>query len=155
MTSVQRGSTIFLKGVVVLTGLVVLGMCAALPFVALSDTAGYAPILFGLYAPALPFFFALYQALKLLGLIDKNKAFSEVSVSALKNIKYCGFVISALFMAGMPYVFYVADNDDAPGVVALGLVIVGASFVIGVFAALMQRLLHDALVLKSENDLTV
>ena len=36
-------------------------------------------------ASAIPFYFALYQAFKLLRYIDKNKAFSELSVKALKK----------------------------------------------------------------------
>lgn len=42
-------------------------------------------VLIDLYASAIPFYFALYQAFKLLSFIDKNKAFSELSVRALKR----------------------------------------------------------------------
>ena len=60
-----------------------------------------------------------------------------------------------MYAAGMPYVFYVADQDDAPGVVAIGLVIIGASFVIATAAAVFQKLVQNAVDIKSENDLTV
>ncbi|MDM5326781.1 helix-turn-helix domain-containing protein [Neobacillus sp. CF12] len=40
-----------------------------------------------MYVSAIPFYFALYQAFTLLSYIDKNKAFSEISVKALKKIK--------------------------------------------------------------------
>jgi hypothetical protein len=109
----------------------------------------------GLYVTAIPFFFALYQGLLLLGYIDANTAFSPLSVKALQNIKYCAFSISGIFAAGMPYIFYVGDRDDAPGVVALGLVISASACVIGVFAAVLERLLQNAIDIKSENDLTV
>jgi hypothetical protein len=108
-----------------------------------------------LYITAVPFFFALYQALKLLNLIDKNKAFTHDSVVAFRNIQYCAYIISGLFILGMPYIFHVADRDDAPGVVAIGLVIIGASFVIGTFSAVMHTLVRNAVDIKSENDLTV
>jgi hypothetical protein len=62
--------------------------------------------------------------LKLLSCIDKNRAFSDLAVRALRDIKYCAIVISALYTAGMPYIVYVADKDDAPGVTALGFVII-------------------------------
>lgn len=153
----KLGSTIFLKAVVILIGLIVLAVCAfALPAGIASDKTGYYwPILLGLYVPAVPFFFALYQAIKLLGYIDHGKAFSPDSVSALKYIKYCGLAISALFTAGMPYIFYAADRDDAPGVALVGFIIIGASFVIATAAALFQRLFQSAVDIKSENDLTV
>jgi hypothetical protein len=109
----------------------------------------------GLYVPAIPFFVALYQTLKLLDYIDRNKAFSQLSVRALNSIKYCAIIISAMFAAGMPYVYYVADQDDAPGVVAIGLVIVFASLVIAVFATVLQKLFKNAMAIKAENDLTV
>lgn len=155
----KRGSTLFLRAVVWLFGLLVLALCVfALPQAISDELAGdfdYGFIFLGMYVAAVPFFFALYQALKLLNYIDKNKAFSVPSVKALKNIKYCAFVISGLYALGMPYIFHVADRDDAPGVAALGFVIIGASFVIAVGAAVLQRLVGHAVDIKSENDLTV
>src|SRR5581483_2190876 len=97
----KQGSTLFLKGVVVLLGLIVLALCVfALPYaISMENVGSYRPILFGMYIPAIPFFFALYQALKLLSYIDKNAAFSELSVKALKNIKYSALAISGLYTA--------------------------------------------------------
>src|SRR4051812_5843574 len=122
----KLGSTIFLRGVVIVIGAIVLGLCAfALPAGITSDATGmYRPILAGLYIPAIPFFYALYQTLALLNYIDKNKAFSNLSVDALKRIKLCAVVIAGMFAAGMPYIYFVADKDDAPGVVMVGLVII-------------------------------
>lgn len=153
----KQGSTLFLKTVVLLIGLAVAALCIfALPAGITSDRTGYyRPILLGLYVPAIPFFLALYQALKLLGYIEKNKTFSSVSVTTLKNIKYCAIAISALFAAGMPYIYYAAERDDAPGVILIGMVIIFASIVIATTAAVFQRLLQNAVDIKSENDLTV
>ena len=153
----KQGSTHILRGVVVLIGLVVLALCIlVLPAGIMSDKTGYyRPILLGLYVPATPFFFALFNAIKLLGYIDKNTAFSDASVQTLKSIKNCALLIIGMFTLGMPYIFYAADRDDAPGVVAIGLVIIGASVVIATFAATLQKLLQNAKDIKSENDLTV
>lgn len=154
-----RGSTLILKTAIVLIGLVVLGICVlVLPRLIAAELTGdfdYLPILVGLYIPAVPFFIALYQALKFLSFIDANSAFSLDSVRALKNIKLSAYIISTLFAAGMPYIFYIADLDDAPGLAALGFIIVGASFVIGTAAAVFQKLLQHAVTIKSENDFTV
>lgn len=155
----KRGSTLFLKGTITAIGLLVLAFCLfALPQAIIAETASdfdYLPLMVGLYIPAVPFFLALYQAFKILNYIDQNKAFSELSVKALKNIKYYAFAISAFFAIGMPYIFYLADMDDAPGLVALGLVIIGASCVIATAAGLFQSLLKNIVDIKSENDLTV
>lgn len=155
----KLGSTYILRAVVILLGLIVLGLCLiVLPAGIRSELKGdfdYGAIFAGLYVPAIPFFFALHQTLKLLNNIGRNKAFSKSSVRALKNIKYCGLVISGLFALGMPYIFYVADRDDAPGVALIGFIIIGASFVVATSAAVFQRLVQNAVDIKEENDLTV
>ena len=150
-------STLFLRLVILCIGIAVLSLCIfVLPAGIMSDQTGdYKPILLGMYLPAIPFFVSLHQALKLLEYIDKNKVFSELSVRALKNIKFCAIAISALYAAGMPYIFYVADKDDAPGAVAIGFVIIFASIVISIAVAVAQKLLQNAVDIKSENDLTV
>ena len=155
----KNGSTLFLRAVIVGIGLAALAVFAlALPYLIHGELQGdfdYGVIFVGLYAPGIPFFIALFQGMKLLSYIDKNKAFSEHAVKALRTIKWCGLSISGLFAAGMPYIFKVADQDDAPGVVLIGLIIIGASFVIALFAALLEKLLHNVIEIKSENELTV
>jgi hypothetical protein len=153
----KQVSTLFLRSVVFIIGLIVLAVCVfALPVGISSDeTGGYRPILLGLYVAAVPFFAALYQTLKLLQYIDKNEAFSNLSIKALTFIKYCALAITTLFAVGMPYIYHVADKDDAPGVLALALVIAFASFVIATFAAVLQKLVQNAIDIKTENELTV
>ncbi|WP_203247327.1 DUF2975 domain-containing protein [Sporosarcina beigongshangi] len=157
----KRGSTLFLKTAVILMGMPVLALCTFGVYQLANNPVNpdYAhilyPILIGMYVSAIPFFIALYQAFKLLNYIDNNQSFSELSVTALKNIKFCAMTISGLYMIILPFVFLVADLDDAPGLVIVGMVPVFASMVIAVFAAVLQRLLQEAIHIKSENDLTV
>jgi DUF2975 family protein len=153
----RQGSTLFLKLVVSFIGLAALALCVFLLPATISsgDASDFLPILLGMYITAIPFFFALYQTFKLLIHIDKSEAFSDLSAKALKNIKYCAIAISALYATGMPYIIYVADKDDAPGLTVLGFVTILASIAIATFAAVLQKLLQDALDIKSENDLTV
>lgn len=159
----NRGSTLFLKVTVILIGIPVLALCIFLVpeianFVAeLYPDSAYLKylVLIDLYATAIPFYFALYQAFKLLSYIDKNKAFSELSVRVLQNIKFCAITISSLYVVGMPLFYLIAEKDDAPGIILIGVVMIFASMVIAVFAAVLQRLLQEAIRIKSENDLTV
>ena len=155
----KKGSTFFLKGVIFFIGIAVLILCVfVLPRGIRAEMSGdfdYGFIFLGMYVTAIPFFIGLYQAFKLLNYIDKNEAFSESSITALKYIKYCAGTISGLYALGMPYIFYVADRDDAPGVAAIGFVIIFASLVVSVFAAVLQKLLRSAMDIKSENELTV
>ncbi|MGI6763641.1 MAG: DUF2975 domain-containing protein [Bacillus licheniformis] len=159
----KRGSTLFLKIAVILIGIPVLALCIFfVPEIANFAAELYPGISYlkylvyaDLYVTAIPFYFALYQAFKLLSYIDKNKAFSGLSVRALKNIKYCAVTISIFYAAGMPVFYLMAEIDDAPGIIVIGLVIIFASMVIAVFAAVLQKLLKEAIDIKSENDLTV
>ncbi|MGP4060313.1 DUF2975 domain-containing protein [Halobacillus litoralis] len=159
----KHGTTLFLKLAVILIGMPVLALCIF--FVpGIADYAGevFPDIAFMkylvfvyLYVTAIPFYFALYQAFKLLNYIDNNKAFSDLSVKALKVIKHCAITISVLYVIFMPLLYIIAEADDAPGLIVIGMVIIFASTVISVFAAVLQRLLQDAIHIKSENDLTV
>ncbi len=159
----KRGSTLFLKLAVFLIGMPILALCIFI----VPEVADFAAVIFPdmqyikylvyiyLYATAVPFYIALYQAYKLLSNIDQNHAFSELSVKALKNIKFCAILISFLYVIGMPFIYLMAEIDDAPGLIVIGMVIIFASTVIAVFAAVLQRLLQEAIHIKSENDLTV
>ena len=159
----KRGSTTFLKVIIFLVGIAVLALCIFLvpkignfagelyPDIAYMKSL----VLIDMYAAAIPFYFALYQAFKLLSYIDKNQAFSELSVKALKNIKYCAITISTLYLLGMPLYYLMAKRVDPPSFIPIGLVIIFASMVIAVFSAVLQRLLQEAINIKSENDLTV
>lgn len=159
----KLGTTLFLKIAVILIGLPVLALCIFfVPKIANFAAELYPDmtylkylVLIDLYASAIPFYFALYQAFKLLSYIDKNKAFSELSVRALKTIKNCAITISGLYVVGMPLFYLIAEMDDAPGIILIGMVVIFASMVIAVFAAVLQRLLQEAIDIKSENDLIV
>ncbi|KAA1191521.1 DUF2975 domain-containing protein [Paenibacillus sp. B2(2019)] len=157
----MKRETLFLKIVVILIGLPVLALCIfwlpTIPNKAAGDYRVYLvyPVLIGVYVTVIAYFVALYQALRLLSYIDKNKAFSELSIKALKNIIYCAIIISILYAAGMPLIYEMAQEADAPGLIVLGLVMTCAPIVIAVFAAVLQKLLKNAIEIKSENDLTV
>jgi ABC-type uncharacterized transport system permease subunit len=157
----MKRETLFLKVAITLVGIPVLALCIfGLPWIAKAAADHYPayllyPALAVMYASVLPFYLALYQAVKLLSFIDQNKAFSESSVGALKYIKYCAAVIALIYAAGMPLFFLMGQKDDAPGIALIGAVISFASAAIAVFAAVLQKLLENALEIKSENDLTI
>ncbi len=159
----KKGSTLFLRLALILIALAALALCIlAFPEMWRSFTfedqmfmkPGRA-IIIGMYASALPFLIALWQSWKLLGFIDKNIAFSELSTKALGNIKYCAIAISVFMAAASPFFYMFAQLDDAPGVVVISMGFVGAALVVAVFAALLQKLLRNAIDMKRENELTV
>ncbi len=157
----MKRETLFLKITLFIIGLPILALCIlGLPWLANNPVnPQYAhilyPIIIGIYVSSIPFYIALYKAFRLLSYIDNNIAFSELSVRALKDIKYCAITISALYVLIMPFVYIVAEKDDAPGLIIIGMVPLFASMVIAVFTAVLQKLLKTAIEIKAENDLTV
>lgn len=159
----KQGSTVFLRITVLGLGCVVGVICAVLlPAIYRGWPLDYPeigylqyPAMLGIIITASFFFIALYQTMKLLDYIDRNNAFSELSIKALRIIKYCAVGIGVVYAVGMPLIYYMGDKEDAPGLIVLGLIFTFAPIVIAVFAAVCQRLLHDALIIKAENELTV
>lgn len=160
---IKKGSTWFLRGTVLLLGLMVVALCIfALPEMWQGGSAEFPTasmavvcIVIVLYATVIPFFIALWETLKLLSYIDKNIAFSDLSVNALKNIKYCAIAIAVFYFINVPLLFPIAQADDAPGLIIVGFVIACAPLVVAVFAAVLERLLKDAINIQAENELTV
>jgi hypothetical protein len=87
--------------------------------------------------------------------MDSNKVFSQAAVNAVKNIKYCALAVSGLIVLGIGYIRLTVVNDDPAGVTVLGILTTFTAIVIATAAAVFQRLLQNAVDIKSENDLTV
>jgi hypothetical protein len=66
------------------------------------------------------------------------------------SLSLIGFIALAVL-----YIRFFVHGDDAAGPTALGFIISFASIVIATTAAIFQRLLQNAVDIKSENDFTV
>ena len=157
----KRGSTLFLKVVILLIAIGVLagmirfpqteGRATNLDFISIYTD----PLIIYAYIASIPFFVALYQVFKLLGYVDNNRVFSQRAVKAVRNIKYCAITISGFIVLGILYIRLFVNGDDPAGPTALGMFTTFASIVIATAAAIFERLLQNAVDIKSENDLTV
>jgi DNA-binding Xre family transcriptional regulator len=159
--TLKQGSTLFLKIVISLIGIVTLAGLIWFP-----QTEGRAanldlfsiyrdPLIIYGFIASIPFFVALYHGFKLLSYVDQNKVFSESAVKAVRNIKYCAITLSGFIVLGMLYIRLFAHGEDAAGPTAVGIFTTFAAIVIATAAAVFERLLQNAVDLKSENDLTV
>lgn len=160
----DRGSTLFLKCVILVMALVALALAIWVNPWYVNAAAKLTPGLpfsltfykVALYLIIVPLGITLYQAFRLLVLIDRKAAFSGLSVIALKSIKLCAAVVSILLLIGlMPPTYLLAQAEDAPGLVLMGMAFSLVPLVISTFAAVLQRLLREAIAMKSENELTV
>jgi hypothetical protein len=146
----KQSSTVFLRVVIVLIGIVVLAIMIRFPLtegraVNLDLFSIYVdPFLVYGYLSSIAFFVVLYQAFKLLGYIGQNKAFSLNSVKALRKIKYCAIVLSILIvMAGLYIRIFHAEGDDPAGFLAMCIVTTFVSIVIATAAAVFERRLKN------------
>jgi hypothetical protein len=157
----KRSSTVFLQFVIVLIGIGALALMLWEPH--LEGRNAHAtvfevyfkdPFLAYAYLASIPFFVALYNGFKVLGYAGQDKVFSQAAVKALRTIKFCAIAMIG-FVAGAEIFILMSDSDDAAGGVVMGGVIAFGSIVMATAAAMFERILRNAVEIKSENDLTV
>lgn len=159
----KRGSTIFLQIVILLLGAGVLAFLLWEPQVegrnvnaTLFEIYFKDPFLAYIYLASVPFFVGLYQGFRILGYAGRNEIFSERSVRALRIIKYCTIITAVFILGAEAYLFiFIRGTDDIAGGVMMGVFVILVCAVIGTAAAVFERILQNAVDIKSENDLTV
>jgi len=155
-------SIVFLQGAIILIGMIALVLLIWLPM-----TEGRATnldvfsiyidpfILYG-YAASIVFFVALYNAFKLLGTIGQNNVFSLNAVKRLRNIKLCAILLGILIVAAGLFIgFSHPKEDDPAGFLAICIVTTFVAIVVATAAAIFEKVLQNAVEMKSENDLTI
>jgi hypothetical protein len=160
--SMKRSSTVFLQIVIVLIGVGALALLLWEPQI--EGVNAHAtkfeiyfkdPFLALVYIGSIPFFAALYQAFKVLGYAGHNKIFSKEAVRSLRTIKYCALAIIGFVVVEEIFIMLNHGSDDPAGGVFMGVLITFGSIVIATAAAMFERILQNAVDIKSENDLTV
>ncbi|MFJ8261150.1 DUF2975 domain-containing protein [Rummeliibacillus sp. NPDC094406] len=153
--NVKRGSTTFLKVIVFFAGIAVLAFCIYwLPGIAVRDarvhpdTAYFLiPFLICAYGFFITFSVVLYQTFKLLTYIERNNAFSELSLKSLKVIKKCTFAVIFFIVLGIVSLMILAKvtGDDAAGPISLSLMGILVTSTIATFVSVLQKLIKNCL----------
>ena len=160
----KRSSIIFLQIVIVLIGVAVLALLLWEPQIegVNKDRTNFEiyfhdPFLALVYAGSIPFFIALYQAIRALGYVGRNEVFSLQVVKALRTIKFCALAIIGFVVIEEIWILVMSgsDNDNPGAPIFMGILIVFPSIVVAVVAGMFERILQNAVDLKSESDLTV
>lgn len=159
----KRASTIFLQIIILLLGAGVLAFLLLEPqFEGRNVNATQFQIYFKdpflayIYLAFVPFFVGLYQGFRLLGFAGRNEIFLPRSVRALKIIKICALIIAIFIIGAEAWIFiFVRGTDDVAGGVMMGAFVFLMCAIVGTAAAVFERILQNAVDLKSENDLTV
>jgi hypothetical protein len=162
----KKSSTIFLQAaflqtVIVLIGIGALALMLWEPHVegrnahaTLFQIYFNDPFLAYAYIASIPFFAGLYHAFKVLGYAGQNKVFSRAAVNALRTIKYCAMAIIGFTALGEIFILF-GSSDDRAGGVFMGILIIFGSVVVATAAAVFERILRNAVDMKSGSDLTV
>ncbi|MBO9128335.1 DUF2975 domain-containing protein [Bacillus sp. 165] len=157
----KRDSTIFLKVIIFLIGIAVLAVCIyLLPEAARRDAierpGDYSlyPLLVGAYGICITCYVALYQVFKLLTYIEKNNAFSDLSLQSLKVIKKCAFTVIFFILLAIVYlrVRVQFTGDDAAGPISLGLMGILATSVVAAFVNVLQKPIRNVLDSQPKNN---
>ena len=150
--------TIFLQGVIVLMAIGALALMLWEPHLegrnaraTLFEIYFKDPFLAYAYLASIPFFVALYQAFTILGYVGQNKAFSPVTMKALRSIRFCALAIIGFVAVGELFIM-LGDSDDRAGGVFLGILITFGAVVVAAAAAMFERVLQSAV--DTENNLT-
>ena len=151
----NRAPTIFLRLVISLIAIAALAVCIfPLPRMIAKEAAktpdtAWQIYLFlaGAYVQAALFLFALYQAFRLLSLIDRNKTFSDLSVRALRHIKHAAIAVGLLMVSGVAWVMVLSagTGEDSAGPVMIGFIGTFASSVVAAVAAVLQAQVQKAI----------
>lgn len=149
------GAIIFLRLVIVMVAIATLAVCAFPLRRMLVQEAAKTPdtawqiyvFLFGAYLQAAVFLFALYQGFKLLGFFGGNAPFSELSIRALRNIKFAAVFIGLLMVAGLGWLMFLSagTGEDSAGPTMIGLIGAFASCVVAAAAMVAQALVQKAI----------
>jgi hypothetical protein len=157
----KRSSTIFLQAVIVLISIAALAFLLWEPHVEGRNAhATVFEIYFNdsflayVYIGSIPFFAALYQAFKVLGYARQNQIFSPAAVKALRTIKYCAIAVIG-FVAVSVIFFMFSDPEDRPAGLFMRILVAFPACVVAAAATMFERILQNAVEIKSENDLTV
>jgi Protein of unknown function (DUF2975) len=152
----KRSSTIFLQVVIVFIGLGTLALLLWEPHIegrnahaTLFEIYFKDAFLAYAYIASISFFVAVYQAFKVLGYAGQNRVFSPEAVKALRTIKYCAIAIIGFVAVGEIFIM-LGNSDDRAGGVFMGILITFGSVVIAAAAAMFERILQNAVDIKSK-----
>ncbi len=98
------------------------------------------PFLVYVYLASVPFFIALYQAIKVVGYSRQNNFYSKASLKALRTIKYCALSIIGFVIIGEIIILSV-ESDDHAGGVFMGFLVILISVAMATIAQNLKLIL--------------
>ena len=143
----QKMNAILLSFSIFFIGILVLLLCIfALPQLA-NETATIhpevaylkLPILLGLYATAIPFFYALYETVKLIQIAMRESVFTIEILLGFNRIKICAITIITLYVFG--FIILTVTNALPPLVALIGILIMFITLMVAFGANFIRTVL--------------
>ena len=154
-----RGSILFLKVVLVLAGLGALALLLWEPHIegrnahaTIFEIYFNDPFLAYAYIASIPFFVGLHQAYKLLESVSRDTIFTPAAIRALRTIRHCAMAIVGFVAVGEIFIL-LGDSDDRAGGVFMGILIAFLAIVVAATMVVLERVLQDAVAIRSGNEL--
>lgn len=148
----MKFETIFLRFMTFLVGLPALAVGTfLLPKIAkeaIQEAAGGATMgyiivgtLLLIYLSIIPFYLILFHFTRILVYIERDLVFSELCLHAFQKIKRYSFIISGLYVLALPFMYFIAEWDDAPGLILINVVITAAFIGLESIAFIVQNII--------------
>ena len=145
--TLNRGPIWFLRGTIILMGVPALflffyGFPRALYNISGTPYA-YDGLLYfvfaGFYVSIVAYAHALYHAFRLVNVIQERGLFSFESTPFLKALIKDALIIAGIFLLLAVPLYIIAELDDAPGVLLLGMIVGYGSLTVAAFAHMLKR----------------
>ena len=152
----KNWQSLFLKIVIIILVLPILFLAFYLfphyIYLGFQSDSSYAPYLLVLviscYFIFVPLLMIFYKSFKLLIKIDKKEFFTEETIKSLKFISILAYAITLVLVCDLPFVYIVANMDDAPGLLLIALFITGFVLSFGVLVSLIKTLVKDTILIR-------
>jgi len=99
-------------------------------------------IYLSIYIMSFPFFVILFKAFIMLNLIKIEQFYSLKTVKNFQVIKVCAYSITLVVFVDLPFLFFLADYEDAPGLLLMGIIIFGVSLFIALLITRLKLLIE-------------
>lgn len=103
----------------------------------------YAKILYppfiGLYVSTLLMYLGLFSTYRVIRNIENKQRYSISTYRNLGYIQIYSSVITFIYLGMAPFVFYIADKDDAPGLILINVVLILVFFIISASSLLLGK----------------
>lgn len=117
------------------------------------------PFLLNTWVLSIPIFIALYESLKILAHVDQNTTFTKLTIRSVQKIKMCAVIFGSMIIASGMTILIIGQkmdpSEDFAPIVTITFIFTFMASVVATFANVIEKVLKEALDMKSENELTI